>query len=142
MLKAYDANKYLGVRTLVISLCVLSISLASDSTIKMTLTVNCVLSQVPLLIIESLAGICIVLSISFLLKKNRLLEYIGRISLIVYLVQWSVMSTFIGHSHLFGHNIVISIFGYILTIALVVVFATVVNKICKSSKYLKFVIGK
>lgn len=141
-MKRFDIDKYLGIYPAIISVGILCACLMYDSTIKMTLSVNCSFTQIPLLIIESLSGIYIVLSISYLLKENRFLEHIGKISLIVYLVQWSVMSTFISHSHLFGHNMALSILGYFSTVALVLLFATVIHKICVSSKYLKFVIGK
>lgn len=97
----------------------------------------------PIHLILATAGTIIVLNFSEFIKKERLLEYIGRNSLFIYLVQWQCITILMGvyRNYLDNGGIYCGIISVILIIVNTIAIGLLTSYVF-SNKYLKYTIGK
>lgn len=100
--------------------------------------------DIPLYIILSLSGSCLVLLVSMWIERSRMLEYFGKNSLTIYLFQIFYINLVLNglHSYFsFNETIMSQIFTFACTFILVTLLCSATSFVL-NTRYLRFIIGK
>lgn len=90
----------------------------------------------------SIAGSLLVINVGKLLEKSKMLEYVGKNSIIFYLVNYQLLKVYFNVYHsMFGVNVILSSIGFVTAFAATIVTIAVIAKIL-NAKYISYLLGK
>lgn len=96
------------------------------------------MKDIPLYLVLSISGSCIIFLTSSIIVKNKLFEWFGKNSLIIYIVHVPFLNLFYTMYSKFIHvNVLLAVTIYITTL-----FSSVLVAILLNTRRLKFIIGK
>ena len=124
--------------------CLISIYYVTNHDIPyVTAWFGCYLRNWPFHVILSVTGTISLLAICRLLPLDNLVEYCGRNSLVVYLMQWYVLVTFFeAFGHLFLNSQLIPSFYYVIIVFISTIGIGLFTAYVLNNTFLKVLIGK
>ena len=137
-----NGDKYLKINSLLYAILITVILLSGTGVPYVTNRVDVELWQIPELILLALTGTLMILFISDKIKANKILEYLGRNSLVIYL------------SHFFFYRLyiylVLPLFNQSVISSLCIFFGVIIANIAScclisyllNTRYLKWILGK
>ena len=106
-------------------------------------SIQCELHEIPLMLLGGGAGTMALLGVSMFIRRCEWLEYIGRNTLLFYILHWNLAIRVCGliFNKIVPHSIMIDIISYVICFLMVTVLLMIFAYLF-NTKYLKWVLGR